>query len=264
MTRRKKHTPYSEVNLAPPIEVAVANGKTPALACGEAEVTDQSYFHWRKEYVGLQVVQARRLMELGSENLKLIRLVSELSLEKLIKTLADVRMTQGVPQALSAWATSSLGSGKAGLGAELGEGGDSDTSSFPGAPDNAPNRVTTDTVHGGSSDNPYIHDQWKLTKKLTENVELRYDLKLSPIFGSGTDLYTGEPNPSDSAIYLEGSTTNLLDQIGFALHTGWNVREQQRRTDSSSGNPAHGIMTPNSNHSIINNDDGDICAACSI
>ena len=38
----------------------------------------------RREYGGLQVDQARRLKELESENAKLKRLVSELSLEKLI------------------------------------------------------------------------------------------------------------------------------------------------------------------------------------
>jgi len=40
------------VNLLRQIEVAVANGKTKALACKEAEITEQSYCRWRKEYGG--------------------------------------------------------------------------------------------------------------------------------------------------------------------------------------------------------------------
>ena len=72
------------MNLLRQIEVAVANGKTTALACKEAEITEQSYYRWRKEYGGLQVDQARRLKQLESENSKLKRRVSELSLEKLI------------------------------------------------------------------------------------------------------------------------------------------------------------------------------------
>jgi putative transposase len=84
MARRKKHTAEQVVNLLRQIEVAVAQGKTTALACKEAEITEQSYYRWRKEYGGLQVDQARRLKELESENAKLKRLVSELSLEKLI------------------------------------------------------------------------------------------------------------------------------------------------------------------------------------
>jgi putative transposase len=64
--------------------VAMANGKTTAQSCKEAEITEQTYYRWRKEYGGLQVDQARRLKELEQENVKLKRLVSELSLEKLV------------------------------------------------------------------------------------------------------------------------------------------------------------------------------------
>jgi hypothetical protein len=84
MARRTKPTPEQVVNLLRQIEVAVANGKTTTLACKEAEITEQTYYLWRKEYGGLQVDQARRLKELEQENAKLKRLVSELSLEKLV------------------------------------------------------------------------------------------------------------------------------------------------------------------------------------
>jgi hypothetical protein len=84
MGRGKKYQPEQVVNLLRQIEVAVANGKSTALACKDAGVTEQSYYRWRKEYGGLQVDQARRLKELEQENGKLRRLVSELSLEKLV------------------------------------------------------------------------------------------------------------------------------------------------------------------------------------
>ena len=84
MARRKKHNPEQVVKLLRQIEVAVATGKTTALACKEAEITEQTYYRWGKEYGGLQVDQARRLKELEQENAKLKRLVSELSLEKLV------------------------------------------------------------------------------------------------------------------------------------------------------------------------------------
>ena len=45
---------------------------------------EQTYYRWRKEYGGLKMDQARRLKELEQENAKLKRLVSELSLEKLV------------------------------------------------------------------------------------------------------------------------------------------------------------------------------------
>jgi len=75
MARRKKHTPDQVVNLLRQIEVAVATGKTTAVACKEAAITEQTYYRWRKEYGGLQVDQARRLKELEQEKAKLKRIV---------------------------------------------------------------------------------------------------------------------------------------------------------------------------------------------
>jgi transposase-like protein len=66
------------------IEVGTANGKTAAIACKEAGITEQTYYRWRKEYGGLKVDQAKRLKELEQENGKLKRLVAELSLDKQI------------------------------------------------------------------------------------------------------------------------------------------------------------------------------------
>ena len=70
------------------IEVLTAQGKSLALACKEAEISEQSYYRWRKEYGGLQVDQARRMKDLERENARLRRLVADLSLEK--QVLKDV------------------------------------------------------------------------------------------------------------------------------------------------------------------------------
>jgi hypothetical protein len=70
------------------IEVQTAQGKSLSLACKEAEISEQSYYRWRKEYGGLQVDQARRMKDLERENARLRRLVADLSLEK--QVLADV------------------------------------------------------------------------------------------------------------------------------------------------------------------------------
>jgi hypothetical protein len=77
---RKRHTAEQVVNLLRQVEVAVANGKTTA----QAEITEQTYYRWRKEYGGLQVDQAKRLKELEQENAKLKRLVANLSLDNLV------------------------------------------------------------------------------------------------------------------------------------------------------------------------------------
>ncbi|MCP1539775.1 hypothetical protein J2W79_004832 [Methylorubrum extorquens] len=70
------------------IEVQTAQGKSLALVCKEAEILEQSYHRWRKEYGGLQVDQARKTKDLERENARLRRLVADLSLEK--QVLADV------------------------------------------------------------------------------------------------------------------------------------------------------------------------------
>ena len=86
----KKYKPEQIVSLLRQIEVQVANGKSTPQACGDAGISEQSYYRWRKEYGGLRIDQAKRLKELEKENLKLKRLVAELSLEKqILKGVAE-------------------------------------------------------------------------------------------------------------------------------------------------------------------------------
>ena len=70
------------------IEVLMSQGKTAPVACREAGISQQSYYRWRKEFGGLEVDQAKRMKELERENVRLKRLVADLSLEKQI--LRDV------------------------------------------------------------------------------------------------------------------------------------------------------------------------------
>ena len=64
------------------IEVLVAQGKSVAVACKEAEISEQTYYRWRKEYGGLRLDQAKRFKELEKENQRLKKLVADLSLDK--------------------------------------------------------------------------------------------------------------------------------------------------------------------------------------
>jgi len=66
----------------------MAQGKTAALACKEAGVSEQSYYRWRKEYGGLKIDQAKRMKELERENQRLKRVVADLSVEK--QVLKDI------------------------------------------------------------------------------------------------------------------------------------------------------------------------------
>lgn len=85
---KKRMKPEQVVALLRQIEVAVANGKTTPQACKDSEVTEQTYYRWRKKYGGLKLDQARRLKELEKENARLKRVVADLALEK--QVLRDV------------------------------------------------------------------------------------------------------------------------------------------------------------------------------
>lgn len=65
-------------------EVRISRGETVALACKAIEVTEQTYYRWRKQYGGLKSDQAKRLKELEKENVRLRGIVADLSLDNAI------------------------------------------------------------------------------------------------------------------------------------------------------------------------------------
>ena len=70
------------------IEIMCNQGRTIAEAVKQAEITEQTYYRWRKEYGQMSTSEARRLKELEKENGRLKKLVADLSLEIVI--LKDV------------------------------------------------------------------------------------------------------------------------------------------------------------------------------
>jgi len=59
-----------------------------AELCRRYGVSEQSYYRWKKIYGGMEPSEARELKQLREENLKLKRLVAELTLDKVM--LQDV------------------------------------------------------------------------------------------------------------------------------------------------------------------------------
>ena len=70
------------------IEVSMAQGKPTPVACRDAGISLQSFYRWRKGYGGLEIDQAKRMKDLERENVRLRRLVADLSREK--QVLKDV------------------------------------------------------------------------------------------------------------------------------------------------------------------------------
>ena len=50
--------------------------------CRKAGISQQTYYRWRKKYWGLMPSEMRRLKQLEEENVRLKRLVADLSLDK--------------------------------------------------------------------------------------------------------------------------------------------------------------------------------------
>lgn len=66
------------------VEIMLSKGSTIGEASKKIGVTEQTYYRWRKEYGGMKVEQAKRLKELEKENIRLKRLVADLSLDNAI------------------------------------------------------------------------------------------------------------------------------------------------------------------------------------
>ena len=65
-------------------EVHLNQGMTVSEAARQLEISEQTYYRWRKEYGGLDTTQARKLKQLEKENLQLKTLVADLSLDNVI------------------------------------------------------------------------------------------------------------------------------------------------------------------------------------
>ena len=79
---RKRYSPEEIVNKLREAEVLISKGQAISQVCKQIGITDQTYYRWRKEYGGLKTDQAKRLKELERENVRLKRLVADLSLDK--------------------------------------------------------------------------------------------------------------------------------------------------------------------------------------
>ena len=81
---KKFNTPEQIINKLRQAEVLLNQGETVAEVCRKIEVTDQTFYRWRKEYGGLRVDQARRLKDLEQENTRLKKVVADFALDNAI------------------------------------------------------------------------------------------------------------------------------------------------------------------------------------
>ena len=79
---RKRFSPEQIIVKLREAEIFESKGLTQVEAAKKLGIAEQTLIRWRKEYGGLRVDQARRFKEL--ENIRLKRLVADLSLDKAI------------------------------------------------------------------------------------------------------------------------------------------------------------------------------------
>ncbi len=87
---KRRHTPEEIIQHLRTVEIEQAKGETLEEASRKVGVTPQTIVRWKSEYGGLRVDQAKRLKELEAENLRLKKVVANLSLDnQILKEVAE-------------------------------------------------------------------------------------------------------------------------------------------------------------------------------
>ena len=85
----KRHKPKEIVVKLRQVDLLTSQGSTVATAIRQIDVTEITYYRWRKEFGGLQTNQVRRIKDLEQENARLRRAVSDLTIDKMVLSEAS-------------------------------------------------------------------------------------------------------------------------------------------------------------------------------
>ncbi len=87
---KKSHSPELIINKLREAEILLNQGANIGEASRKIGVTEQTYYRWRKEYGGMRIEQAKRLKDLEKENVRLKKLVADISLDNaILKEVAE-------------------------------------------------------------------------------------------------------------------------------------------------------------------------------
>ena len=79
--KKKNHTPEQIITKLRKVEALTAQGTTVAEAVKQIEISEQTYYRWKKQYGQMDHNQAKRLKELEKENALLKKLLAEKDLD---------------------------------------------------------------------------------------------------------------------------------------------------------------------------------------
>jgi putative transposase len=85
---KKRFTDEQITNFLREAEIFISQGKPIKEVARQFSITEQTYYHWRKEYGGMDLSQSKRLKDLQKENQRLKRLVADQALD--IQILKEV------------------------------------------------------------------------------------------------------------------------------------------------------------------------------
>ena len=80
----KRFTSEQIITILREAELLMSQGTAVGEVTRKLEISEQTYYRWRKDYGGMRVDQAKRLKELEKENSRLKKLVADLSLDNAI------------------------------------------------------------------------------------------------------------------------------------------------------------------------------------
>ena len=84
MARRRNYTSEQIISMLREAEIHLGQGKTVKETSKLLEISEQTYYRWRREYGGMDITQSKKLKEVEKENIRLKKLVVDLSLDNAI------------------------------------------------------------------------------------------------------------------------------------------------------------------------------------
>jgi len=82
--KRKKYSPEQIVKKLRQADAALSTGSTVEQVCRQLEISDSTYYNWRKQYGQMKLDQVKNLKSLQKENVRLKKLVADIALDKAI------------------------------------------------------------------------------------------------------------------------------------------------------------------------------------
>ena len=80
MKKRKRHGPDEIIKKLRDAELAAGQGEDLAKILQRLEVSEQTYYRWKKQYGGMKAPDAKRLKNLERKNVQLNKLVADQAL----------------------------------------------------------------------------------------------------------------------------------------------------------------------------------------